>query len=107
MNYYKEPITELETCISDDGKVKYQRRFLNSDTYQAAKKNKVPIFTEFGTGSLPDPCKNIFQRCDMLIYTRFDTTIPCSIVLFINFIFLHKSSIITWFKIQSAHIYRY
>lgn len=99
MNYYKDHSTELETHISDDGKVKYQRRFLNSDAYKAAMKNKVPIFSEFGTGSLPDPCKNIFQRCDMLIYTMFDTIIPCSIVVFINFFsFLQNSMVLNTFQ---------
>ena len=45
-----------------DGKVTYQRRYLQSDSYKSAMEKKIPVYDEFGTLGQPDPCKNIFQR---------------------------------------------
>ncbi|TNN01448.1 hypothetical protein fugu_010830 [Takifugu bimaculatus] len=44
------------------GQVTYKSRFLSSDSYQANKENNRITVSEFGTITLPDPCKNIFQR---------------------------------------------
>ncbi|KAK4884043.1 hypothetical protein RN001_000314 [Aquatica leii] len=45
-----------------NGKVTFQCRFLQSDTYKANTRANRIVFTEFGTSSIPDPCKSIFQR---------------------------------------------
>jgi hypothetical protein len=42
--------------------VTFTKRFLQSDAYKKAVAVGRPVFTEFGTGSYPDPCKNIFSR---------------------------------------------
>ncbi|CAG2060440.1 unnamed protein product, partial [Timema podura] len=42
--------------------VKFSKRFLYSDAYKKAVSVGRPVFTEFGTRSYPDPCKNIFSR---------------------------------------------
>ncbi|KAH3825408.1 carotenoid-cleaving dioxygenase, mitochondrial-like [Dreissena polymorpha] len=42
--------------------VKYQRKYLQSDTYQKVSTAKAPVVGEFGTAAIPDPCKNIFKR---------------------------------------------
>ncbi|KAH3779799.1 hypothetical protein DPMN_157605, partial [Dreissena polymorpha] len=42
--------------------VKYQRKYLQSDTHQKVTTAKAPVVGEFGTAAIPDPCKNIFKR---------------------------------------------
>lgn len=44
------------------GQVTYKSRFLASDSYQANRENNRITVSEFGTITLPDPCKNFFQR---------------------------------------------
>ncbi|XP_045113690.1 beta,beta-carotene 15,15'-dioxygenase-like [Portunus trituberculatus] len=45
-----------------DGRVTYQSRFIQSDTYKKNLRANRIIVTEFGTGAYPDPCKTLFQR---------------------------------------------
>ncbi|XP_042877541.1 beta,beta-carotene 15,15'-dioxygenase-like [Penaeus japonicus] len=45
-----------------DGKVTYQSRYLNSDTYKKNKKADRIVVSEFGTAAYPDPCKTLLQR---------------------------------------------
>jgi hypothetical protein len=40
----------------------FSKRFLQSDAYKKAVAVGRPVFTEFGTKSYPDPCKNLFSR---------------------------------------------
>ena len=42
--------------------VTFTKRFLQSDAYKKAVAVGRPVFTEFGTRSFPDPCKNLFSR---------------------------------------------
>ncbi|KAJ8983383.1 hypothetical protein NQ317_010476 [Molorchus minor] len=44
-----------------NGKVTYQCRFLQSETYKRNWAANRIVFTEFGTKSVPDPCQTIFQ----------------------------------------------
>ncbi|XP_061682546.1 beta-carotene oxygenase 2b [Syngnathoides biaculeatus] len=44
------------------GQVTYKSRFLSSDSYQANNENNRIAVSEFGTITVPDPCKNFFQR---------------------------------------------
>lgn len=45
-----------------DGKVTYQCRFLQSDTYRKNLAANRIVVTEFGTTCVPDPCQSIFER---------------------------------------------
>ncbi|XP_070761520.1 carotenoid-cleaving dioxygenase, mitochondrial-like isoform X1 [Enoplosus armatus] len=45
-----------------NGQVTYKSRFLSSDSYQANKEHNRITVSEFGTITMPDPCKNFFQR---------------------------------------------
>lgn len=48
----------------NDGKVTYQCRFLQSDTYKKNLAANRIVVTEFGTSCVPDPCQSIFERFD-------------------------------------------
>ncbi|XP_053729065.1 carotenoid-cleaving dioxygenase, mitochondrial-like [Synchiropus splendidus] len=45
-----------------NGQVTYKSRFLSSDSYQANQENNRIAVSEFGTVTMPDPCKNLFLR---------------------------------------------
>ncbi|XP_075994329.1 carotenoid-cleaving dioxygenase, mitochondrial-like [Genypterus blacodes] len=45
-----------------NGQVTYKSRFLSSDSYEANKEHNRIAVSEFGTITMPDPCKNFFQR---------------------------------------------
>ncbi|XP_051813511.1 carotenoid-cleaving dioxygenase, mitochondrial isoform X2 [Acanthochromis polyacanthus] len=45
-----------------NGQVTYKSRFLSSDSYQSNKEYNRITVSEFGTVTMPDPCKNVFQR---------------------------------------------
>lgn len=45
-----------------NGKVTYQCRFLQSDTYKRNLAANRIVVTEFGTASVPDPCQSIFEK---------------------------------------------
>lgn len=45
-----------------NGKITYQCRFLQTDTYKKNKAANRIVVTEFGTSSIPDPCESIFKR---------------------------------------------
>lgn len=45
-----------------DGKVTYQCRFLQSDTYKKNQAANRIVVGEFGTSIVPDPCQSIFER---------------------------------------------
>ncbi|XP_014472372.1 PREDICTED: carotenoid isomerooxygenase-like isoform X2 [Dinoponera quadriceps] len=46
----------------ENGEVTYQSRFVQSDAYKENKAAQRIVFTEFGTKSMPDPCRSIFHR---------------------------------------------
>ncbi|GLG92463.1 Uncharacterized protein GBIM_00156 [Gryllus bimaculatus] len=45
-----------------DGRVTYQNRFLQSQTFRRNAAARRIVVTEFGTRAVPDPCQSIFQR---------------------------------------------
>lgn len=45
-----------------EGKVTYQCRFLQTNTYKTNQASNRISVTEFGTSSMPDPCESIFKR---------------------------------------------
>ncbi|XP_032669314.1 carotenoid isomerooxygenase isoform X1 [Odontomachus brunneus] len=45
-----------------DGKVTYQRRFVQTEVYKKNMAAQRIVVTEFGTRATPDPCQSIFHR---------------------------------------------
>lgn len=45
-----------------DGRVTYQCRFVQTDTYRRNRAAQRIVVSEFGTAAVPDPCHTIFQR---------------------------------------------
>lgn len=62
MNHWFDGYAVLYKFNINNGKVTFSKRFLQSDAYKRAVAVGRPVFTEFGTKSFPDPCKNIFSR---------------------------------------------
>ncbi|XP_049598324.1 carotenoid-cleaving dioxygenase, mitochondrial isoform X2 [Syngnathus scovelli] len=56
----------------EKGQVTYRSRFLHSDAYKKNSERDRIMVSEFGTASMPDPCKNIFQR----FFSRFEILKP-------------------------------
>ncbi|KAJ2949968.1 hypothetical protein O0L34_g11293 [Tuta absoluta] len=52
----------LHRFAIDDGRVTYQCRFLQSNTYKRNHAASRIVVTEFGTKAAPDPCHTIFDR---------------------------------------------
>ncbi|PNF43183.1 hypothetical protein B7P43_G15677 [Cryptotermes secundus] len=62
MNHWFDGYAVLYKFDIQKGKVTFTKRFLQSDAYKKAVAVGRPVFTEFGTKSYPDPCKNLFSR---------------------------------------------
>ena len=45
-----------------NGKVKFEKKFLESDAYKKALVAQKPVIQEFGTKSSPDPTKGFFSK---------------------------------------------
>ncbi|XP_051166797.1 carotenoid isomerooxygenase isoform X2 [Leptopilina boulardi] len=52
----------LHRFAISDGKVTYQSRFVQTEVFKKNQSAKRIVVTAFGTKSVPDPCKSIFQR---------------------------------------------
>lgn len=61
-NHWFDGMALLHQFQISNGQVTYKSRFLSSDSYQTNKENNRITVSEFGTITLPDPCKNFFQR---------------------------------------------
>lgn len=61
-NHWFDGMALLHQFRISDGQVTYKSRFLSSDSYQANKEHNRIAVSEFGTVTMPDPCKNFFQR---------------------------------------------
>jgi carotenoid cleavage dioxygenase-like enzyme len=48
--------------IQGNGKVRYEKKFLESDAYKKALLAQKPVIGEFGTKSSPDPTKGFFSK---------------------------------------------
>lgn len=55
-NHWFDGMALLHQFKISNGEVTYKSRFLSSDSYQANKENNRITIT------MPDPCKNFFQR---------------------------------------------
>ncbi|XP_071440235.1 beta,beta-carotene 15,15'-dioxygenase-like [Hetaerina americana] len=62
MNHWFDGYAILYKFDIKNGKVMFSKKFLQSDAYKRAVCVGRPVFTEYGTKSYPDPCKNIFSR---------------------------------------------
>ncbi|XP_008306930.1 beta-carotene oxygenase 2b [Cynoglossus semilaevis] len=61
-NHWFDGMALLHQFKISKGQVTYKSRFLSSDSYQTNKEcNRIAV-SEFGTLTMPDPCKNFFQR---------------------------------------------
>ncbi|XP_047449236.1 beta-carotene oxygenase 2b [Mugil cephalus] len=61
-NHWFDGMALLHQFKISNGQVTYKSRFLSSDSYQSNKEHNRIVVSEFGTVTMPDPCKNFFQR---------------------------------------------
>uniref|UniRef100_A0A3Q1EVT8 Beta-carotene oxygenase 2b n=1 Tax=Acanthochromis polyacanthus TaxID=80966 RepID=A0A3Q1EVT8_9TELE len=61
-NHWFDGMALLHQFQISNGQVTYKSRFLSSDSYQSNKEYNRITVSEFGTVTMPDPCKNVFQR---------------------------------------------
>uniref|UniRef100_A0A673C1K5 Beta-carotene oxygenase 2b n=1 Tax=Sphaeramia orbicularis TaxID=375764 RepID=A0A673C1K5_9TELE len=61
-NHWFDGMALLHQFKIHNGHVTYKSRFLSSDSYQGNKEHSRITVSEFGTLTMPDPCKNFFQR---------------------------------------------
>ncbi|XP_075892014.1 beta-carotene oxygenase 2b [Nelusetta ayraudi] len=61
-NHWFDGMALLHQFKISKGQVIYKSRFLASDSYQSNQENNRIAVSEFGTITMPDPCKNFFQR---------------------------------------------
>ncbi|KAK5869038.1 hypothetical protein PBY51_010001 [Eleginops maclovinus] len=61
-NHWFDGMALLHQFKITNGKVTYKSRFLSSDSYRGNNEHNRITVSEFGTLTMPDPCKNFFQR---------------------------------------------
>uniref|UniRef100_A0A3B4A5V8 Uncharacterized protein n=1 Tax=Periophthalmus magnuspinnatus TaxID=409849 RepID=A0A3B4A5V8_9GOBI len=61
-NHWFDGMALLHQFKIANGEVTYKSRFLSSSSYQANNETNRIAVSEFGTLTMPDPCKNVFQR---------------------------------------------
>ncbi|XP_017486837.1 PREDICTED: beta,beta-carotene 9',10'-oxygenase-like [Rhagoletis zephyria] len=62
LNHWLDGCAMLCKFTISQGRVKMNSKYLHSEAYNKMNQVKRPVFTEFGTRSYPDPCKNVFSR---------------------------------------------
>ncbi|XP_054610853.1 carotenoid-cleaving dioxygenase, mitochondrial isoform X2 [Dunckerocampus dactyliophorus] len=67
-NHWFDGMAMLHQFKMEKGQVTYMSRFLHSDAYKKNSERDRIVMSEFGTISMPDPCKNLFQR----FFSRFE-----------------------------------
>lgn len=72
-NHWFDGMALLHQFKIASGQVTYKSRFLASDSYQSNTENNRITVSEFGTVTLPDPCRNFFQR----FLSRFELPSRC------------------------------
>nr|XP_056716223.1 carotenoid-cleaving dioxygenase, mitochondrial-like [Euleptes europaea] len=77
-NHWFDGAALLHQFTIENGVVKYQSKFLRSDSYMANIQNNRITTSEFGTLAMPDPCKTIFGRF-MSKFEQPGTTDNCSV----------------------------
>ncbi|XP_076748196.1 carotenoid-cleaving dioxygenase, mitochondrial isoform X2 [Maylandia zebra] len=71
-NHWFDGMALMHQFKISNGQVTYKSRFLSSDSYQTNKEHNRIAISEFGTVTMPDPCKNVFQR----FLSRFESHKP-------------------------------
>ncbi|XP_061557691.1 carotenoid-cleaving dioxygenase, mitochondrial-like isoform X1 [Phycodurus eques] len=71
-NHWFDGMAMLHKFKIEKGQVTYTSRFLRSDAYKKNSERDRIMVSEFGTVTMPDPCKNIFQR----FFSRFEMIQP-------------------------------
>ncbi|XP_077361625.1 carotenoid-cleaving dioxygenase, mitochondrial isoform X2 [Festucalex cinctus] len=71
-NHWFDGMAMLHKFKIEKGQVTYMSRFLRSDAYKKNSERDRIMVSEFGTVTMPDPCKNIFQR----FFSRFEMIKP-------------------------------
>ncbi|XP_037321072.2 carotenoid-cleaving dioxygenase, mitochondrial [Pungitius pungitius] len=61
-NHWFDGMALLHQFKIAEGRVSYKSRFLSSDSFKANEEHNRIVVSEFGTVTMPDPCKNFFQR---------------------------------------------
>uniref|UniRef100_A0A672I795 Beta-carotene oxygenase 2b n=1 Tax=Salarias fasciatus TaxID=181472 RepID=A0A672I795_SALFA len=61
-NHWFDGMALMHQFKISNGQVTYKSRFLSSDSYKSNKEHNRIAVSEFGTVTMPDPCKNFFQR---------------------------------------------
>lgn len=62
LNHWFDGCALMYKFVIRNGQVSVMSRFLDTVAYQKITQIQRPVFTEFGTKSYPDPCKNVFSR---------------------------------------------
>ncbi|KAJ8962837.1 hypothetical protein NQ318_001237 [Aromia moschata] len=65
-----------------NGKITYQCRFLRSETFKRNWAANRIVLTEFGTKSVPDPCRTIFQRIAAIFTSKLSDNAMISVYPF-------------------------
>ncbi|XP_036393701.1 beta,beta-carotene 9',10'-oxygenase-like [Megalops cyprinoides] len=71
-NHWFDGMALMHQFRIEAGQVTYRSRFLHSSSYRANSEHDRIVVSEFGTVSVPDPCKNFFER----FLSRFDKMQP-------------------------------
>uniref|UniRef100_H3B9C0 Carotenoid-cleaving dioxygenase, mitochondrial n=1 Tax=Latimeria chalumnae TaxID=7897 RepID=H3B9C0_LATCH len=61
-NHWFDGMALLHQFRIENGDVTYMSKFLQSDSYKTNNTSNRIVVCEFGTVTVPDPCKNIFER---------------------------------------------
>ncbi|XP_060107652.1 carotenoid-cleaving dioxygenase, mitochondrial-like [Heteronotia binoei] len=77
-NHWFDGAALLHQFTIEKGAVTYQSKFLRSDAYKANSQYNRIMASEFGTLSMPDPCKSIFERF-MSRFEMMDATDNCNV----------------------------
>nr|XP_056716206.1 carotenoid-cleaving dioxygenase, mitochondrial [Euleptes europaea] len=77
-NHWFDGAAMLHQFTIENGIVKYQSKFLRSDSYMANIQNNRITTSEFGTLAMPDPCKTIFGRF-ISKFEQLDSTDNCNV----------------------------
>uniref|UniRef100_A0A8D0H342 Carotenoid-cleaving dioxygenase, mitochondrial n=1 Tax=Sphenodon punctatus TaxID=8508 RepID=A0A8D0H342_SPHPU len=61
-NHWFDGMALLHQFRIDNGAVTYRSKFLRSDSYVTNSRHNRIVISEFGTMTMPDPCKSIYER---------------------------------------------
>uniref|UniRef100_A0A0N4Z7P6 Sm domain-containing protein n=1 Tax=Parastrongyloides trichosuri TaxID=131310 RepID=A0A0N4Z7P6_PARTI len=68
-NHWFDGLAYIQKYAIENGKMKFQAKYLKSDAYNENMRANRIIVSEFGTTGVADPCKSIFQRFFNFFFT--------------------------------------